>query len=104
MIREFELLDEDFFGNQLIKLTSKEYSGIIYTYGQVRLVEEDDGLRVQFNYDIHENPIGVLDENFKNHIGQILIDILDEQLNKNQVVYTGGIDENRTTDSEQSDS
>jgi len=105
MIREFELLDEDFFGNQLIKLTSKKYSGIIYTYGQVKLIEEDDVLRVQFNYDIHENPIGELDRNdFKDYVGSILIDILDEQLNKNQVVYTGGIDENRTTDSEQSDS
>lgn len=104
MIKEYELLDEDFFGNQLIKLTSKKYSGIIYTYGQVRLIEEDDGLRVQFNYDIHENPIGELDSDFKDHIGSILIDVLDEQLNKHQVVFTGGVDENRTTDSEQSDS
>lgn len=104
MIKNYEILDEDFNGSQLIKLTSNDYSGIIYTYGQVRLIEEEDTLRVQFEYDIVENPVGVLDSNFKNHIGDILIDILDSQLSKNQVVYTGGIDENRTTDSEQSDS
>ena len=95
MIKQYELLDEENNGNQLIQLTSSEYSGIIYTYGRVRLLEEDDQLRVQFEYDIHENPVGVLDPGkFRNHIGDILIDLLEENLLKNNVVYTGGIDEN----------
>ena len=101
----FELLDEDYNGKQLIKLTSNEYSGIIYTYGKVNLIEEDDLLRIQFEYDIHENPIGELDkQSFMDHIGRILTELINEQILKNQVVYTGGIDENRTADSEQSDS
>ena len=105
MIKQYELLDEDYSGNQLIELTSKEYSGIIYTYGRVRLLEEDDILRVQFEYDIHENPVGVIDQSkFRNHIGDILIDLLEENLLKNNVVYTGGTDENRTTNSEQPNS
>lgn len=104
MIREFELLDEDFYGNQLIKLTSVEYQGIVYSYSKVKLIEEEDQLRVQFNYALHECDQELDRDKFKDHIGGILIDILDEQLNANQVVYTGGIDENRTTDSEQSDS
>ena len=104
MIKQYELLDEDYNGNQLIQLTSNEYSGIIYTYGRVRLVEEDDLLRVQFEFDIHENPVGFVDrDKFKNHIGDILIDLLEENLLKNNIVYTGGTDENRTADSEQSD-
>ena len=105
MIKNYELLDEDYNGNQFIQLTSSEYSGIIYTYGKVRLVEEDDLLRVQFEYDIHENPVGFVDrDKFRNHIGDILIDLLEENLLKNNVVYTGGIDENRTADIDQSDS
>ena len=101
MIKQYELLDEDVDGNQLIQLTSSDYSGIIYTYGRVRLLEEDDQLRVQFEYDIHENPVGVLDPGkFRNHIGDILIDLLEENLLKNNVVYTGGTDENRTTNSD----
>lgn len=100
MIKQYELLDEDYNGNQLIKLTSNEYSGIIYTYGRVRLLEEDDQLRVQFEFDIHENPVGFVDrDKFRNHIGDILIDLLEENLLKNNVVYTGGTDENRTTNS-----
>jgi hypothetical protein len=105
MIKQYELLDEDYNGNQLIKLTSSEYSGIIYTYGRVRLLEEEDLLRVQFEFDIHENPVGFVDrDKFRNHIGDILIDLLEENLLKNNVVYTGGIDENRTTDTDESDS
>jgi hypothetical protein len=105
MIKQYELLDEDYDGNQLIKLTSNEYSGIIYTYGRVRLLEEEDLLRVQFEFDIHENPVGFVDrDKFRNHIGDILIDLLEENLLKNNVVYTGGIDENRTTDIDPSDS
>ena len=101
MIKQYELLDEDYNGNQLIQLTSKEYSGIIYTYGRVRLLEEDEQLRVQFEFDIHENPVGFVDrDKFRNHIGDILIDLLEENLLKNNVVYTGGTDENRTTNSE----
>ena len=95
MIKQYELLDEDSNGNQLIKLTSSEYSGIIYTYGRVRLLEEDDHLRVQFEYDIQENPVDDVDPGkFRNHIGDILIDLLEENLLKNNVVYTGGTDEN----------
>mgnify|MGYP000626695721 CR=1 FL=1 len=105
MIKQYELLDEDHNGNQLIKLTSSDYSGIIYTYGRVRLLEEEDQLRVQFEFDIHENPVGFVDrDKFRNHIGDILIDLLEENLLKNNVVYTGGTDENRTTNSEQFDS
>ena len=95
MIKQYELLDEDNNGNQLIKLTSNEYSGIIYTYGRVRLLEEDDLLRIQFEYDIEENPIGVLDPTkFRNHIGDILVELLEQNLLNNNVVYTGGTDEN----------
>ena len=101
MIKNYELLDEDYNGNQLIKLTCNPYSGIIYTYGRVRLLEEDEQLRIQFEYDIHENPVGIIErEKFKNHIGDILVDLLDENLLKNNIVYTGGTDENRTTNSD----
>jgi hypothetical protein len=101
MIKNYELLDEDYNGNQLIKLTCNPYSGIIYTYGRVRLVEEDELLRVQFEYDIQENPVGILErEKFRNYIGDILVELLEENLLKNNVVYTGGTDENRTTNSD----
>lgn len=103
-MNNYELLDQDWGGNQLIKLTESPYCGIIYSYGRVRLLEEDDLLRVQFEFNIHENPIGDIERNqFKNYIGDILVDLIDKNLINNSLVYTGGIDENRTKDSNQSD-
>ena len=91
--------------NDRIKLTEGPYAGIIYSYGSVGFEEDGDTLKLKFEYDIHENPVGFVDRNkFKNHIGDILIDLLEENLLKNNVVYTGGTDENRTTNSEQFDS
>jgi hypothetical protein len=103
-MNNYQLLDEDWNGMQLIKLTASPYEGIIYTYGRVRLVEEDELLRVQFEYDIHKNPGNEIErESFRNYIGDILIELLEKDLLKNNIVYTGGVDENRTKDSEQSD-
>ena len=108
MIRDFEVLPETYKGQQLIKLTSGKFSGIIYSYGEVSFVEEDDQARLKFDYDIHyscDDLVSKLDmEDFPTVIGNILVDLITEQLARNEIVYTGGIDENRTTDSEQSDS
>lgn len=101
----YELLDEDYVGNQLIKLTSDGYSGIIYSYGKVDFVEEGYQLRLKFEYDIHENPVGFLEaDKFKNYIGDILVELIESGLMKNNLVFTGGIDdENRTADPYESD-
>ena len=103
-MNNYELLDKDWGGNQLIKLTQSPYSGIIYSYGRVRLIEEDSLLRIQFEFNIHENPVGFTDRNkFRDYIGDILVELIDKNLISNSLVYTGGIDENRTEDSNQSD-
>ena len=91
----YKLLDETANDCQLVMLTSEDYYGIIYTYGRVRLIEEDDLLRIQFEYEIHENPKGELDEKtFRNHIGDILVELIDQGVMNNSLTYTGGIDEN----------
>jgi hypothetical protein len=103
-VKNYELLDEDVNGHYQVLLTDNKYKGIIYTYGRVRLLEEDDHLRVQFEYNIHENPVGNIQESeFRNHIGDILVDMLEENLLKNNIVYTGGVNENRKEDSNESD-
>ena len=104
-MKNYTLLDDDVDGLYKILLTDGKYKGIIYTYGRVRLLEEDDVLRVQFEYNIQENPVGdVNPTEFRSHIGDILVDMLEENLLKNSLVYTGGVDENRTKDFNQSDS
>lgn len=90
--------------NDRIKLTEGPYAGIIYSYGAVGFEENGDTLKLKFEYDIHEaEGVSYIQSEFEQAIGQLLQLILVEQLAKNEVVYTGGVDENRTTDSEQTD-
>jgi len=89
----YQLLDNEINGMDVIKLTSKPYTGILYTYGVVRLIEESEQLRIQFEFDVHENPtkVDTTTQDFRNYIGDILVELLDEGVIKNNITYTGGV-------------
>lgn len=81
--------------NDRIKLTEGAYKGIIFSYGAVSFEEDGDILRLKFEYDIHEaEGISYVQSELEEHLGQLLQLILVEQLMNNEVVYTGGVDEN----------
>jgi hypothetical protein len=108
MIKPYEVLGANPQGFHLIKLTEGDFSGIIYSYGKVGFIEEDDMMKLQFEFNVHESSghdFEGLKSNtdFTTHIGDILTDMIVEQIAKNEVVYTGGVDENRTDDSSESD-
>ena len=64
-----------------VELTQGKYSGCVLNYGKVELVEENDHLRVKFNYTMIENPNGIeTDDEFFNYIGDILVEIMNEQV------------------------
>lgn len=50
------------------------YKDVVYTYGKVKPIEENDRLRLKFEYDVHENPNQADTEcsDFINTIGDIL--------------------------------
>jgi len=86
-----------------IKLILGEYADIIYQYGKVKFEEEKDGaIYLQFVYNIIESPVEkkILenDMGFRNHIGDILVSIMSQNMDK------GIIDEVGTDYSEESDS
>jgi len=56
------------------RITDGMYKDVVYTYGKVQPIEENDKLRLKFEYNIVENPSGVdtEDKNFINVIGDIL--------------------------------
>lgn len=94
-------------GLQAIKLTEGAFEGIIYTYGKVTFDEDEanDKIHLRFEYDIIEyNDKGLTDKApFEQYIGDILQELIHEGIERNNLTYTGGVDENRTKDSEQSD-
>jgi len=69
-----------------IKLTEGKYKDVVYHYGKVGFAKEEnkDGtLPMKFDYTIKQNPNNLdLNENvdFLNYIGDILIEILEQQL------------------------
>ena len=69
-----------------IKLTEGKYKDVVYHYGKVGFAknENKDGtLPMKFDYTIKQNPNNLdLNENvdFLNYIGDILIEILEQQL------------------------
>ena len=73
-----------------------KFDGVIYKYGKVSVPEEEnkneDGtLPFQFEYDIIDN-VGISREEFNEDffilIGDILVDIIDEQIKEDNFEYT----------------
>jgi hypothetical protein len=95
-------------GLQALKLTEGAFEGIIYTYGKVTFDEDEanDKVYIRFEYDILDQAgKGLTDKApFEKYIGDILTEMIHRGVADNSLVYTGGVDENRTKDSEQSDS
>ena len=67
-----------------IKLTEGKYAEVIYKYGNVgfKEVEDKQKLSVIFDYNILKNPkdVDIDEQEFIDHIGDILIDLVEEQL------------------------
>ena len=66
------------------------YQGVVYRYGKVTPIEENDKLRLNFEWQILDSN-GLGKEHFKDEffdlIGDILYDIMDEQLKEGSLQY-----------------
>lgn len=68
-----------------VRLENGEWAGVIYHYGKAKFAEENDCLRLRFEYYVLENQdkIDPADsDRFLQYIGDILVDILDRNLNE----------------------
>jgi hypothetical protein len=104
-VKQFVVVENKRTGMDAIKLTSEPYSGIIYTYGKVEFTpdEENSTLKIKFDYEILDYASKQFDLSiFESYIGEILTDLIHEGIAENSISYTGGVDENRTEDPEQS--
>ena len=78
-----------------ILITKGKYTGIIYQYGRVSVAErenEEGNLPLSFDYNVVEYNNFKEDDihsstEFKNTLGDILVEILDEQLETNNLEY-----------------
>ena len=75
-----------------IKIMDGQFEGIIYKYNNVKLsqTENADGeLPLEFTYDIMANPNkeDIKSTDFRNYIGDILVEVMEEQLKNGQVLF-----------------
>jgi hypothetical protein len=93
-------------GMTAIKLLEEPFSGIIYTYGQVKFNEdpENDKLTIAFEYEVldYANKAMTDMKPFESYIGDILTELIHLGVQQNNISYTGGVDENRAEDSSES--
>jgi hypothetical protein len=73
-IPKYSYVEHPRFEQTGFQIIDGEYKDIVYTYGKVKPIEEDEKLRLKFEYDVHENPndVDTKSDNFINTIGDIL--------------------------------
>jgi hypothetical protein len=84
---------EDDWASIMIK--DGEYEGIIYQYGKVSVAESEDengNMPLSFNYNLidhsgHNKEDLESSDDFRNTLGDILVEILDEQLEAGNLEY-----------------
>ena len=77
---------------------SHKFSGVIYSYGRINVPEptSDGFAQLSFDYNIEDNnniPRDEFDEEFFTLIGDILVDIIDQKLEEETLIFKGGTDE-----------
>ena len=68
-----------------IKIVEGDYKDIIYTYGHVKFASEENDkgeIPLTFDYNVKVNPnnVDTTSEDFRNYIGDILIEVVEKQL------------------------
>jgi hypothetical protein len=85
-----------------IKLLEGDYKDTIFKYGKVKFEEKNDEMHLLFAYDVLESTIDKprkleKNEDFKNYIGNLLVELMSAN------IETEIVDETRTSDTEASD-
>lgn len=80
-------------GFDILRITEGEFKDVEFAFGKVGFKVDDQTEQCTLNFE-HNIISGIVNdmEKFKECAGDILILIIQEQLEKNEVIYTGGVD------------
>ena len=75
-----------------IEIMDGQYEGIIYKYNNVKLSQTENAegeLPLKFTYDIMANPNNedIKSTDFRNYIGDILVEVMEEQLKNGKILF-----------------
>ena len=80
-----------------IEYTHGKYAGIKIVLGAVKIEEnqEQDNCTLKYNYDIIGGIVEDSDKKeFDNYIGDTLMQMMSDGVKNNDLIYSGGVDEN----------
>lgn len=78
-------------GFHLMEMNMGEFKGLQWTYGKISINENGEEATLQFEYNIKNRDLSEQEQkSFKQLAGDILVSIIEEQLDKNEVIYSGG--------------
>ena len=98
MLHKIQYETEPYGTNQYsIEYTNGKYTGVKIVLGAVKLEEnqKQDNCTLKYNYDIIEGIVEDSDKKeFDNYIGDTLMQMLSDGVKNNDLIYSGGVDEN----------
>jgi hypothetical protein len=98
LLHKIQYETEPYGTNQYsIEYTNGKYAGIKIVLGAVKLEEnqKQDNCTLKYNYDIIEGIVEDSDKKeFDNYIGDTLMQMLSDGVKNNDLIYSGGVDEN----------
>jgi len=98
LLHKIQYETEPYGTNQYsIEYTNGKYTGIKIVLGAVKLEEnqKQDNCTLKYNYDIIEGIVEDSDKKeFDNYIGDTLMQMLSDGVKNNDLIYSGGVDEN----------
>ena len=91
----------------LLEFIDHTFSGIKFILGKVQLLEENDNCTLKYHYDIIENNTEHsikhdVKQSFEQTVGDLVMQMIDDGLENENLIYYGGVDENRTDNTKQS--
>ena len=87
MSKMYEYQDDLTVGVEVvpIKITKGAYKGTVFTYGGVSFNEDGESVSCNFEYNLIEKPEGLVEDKiFINQLGEILVDILAEEIKETE--------------------
>lgn len=95
-----KILEQSLNGEKIyaVRLLDEPFDGIVFSYGAVSFSEneEEDKACIHFDYTlIRDNGKQYDKSEFENTIGVLLEDMIRFELQRNNLVFTGGTDEDR---------
>ena len=98
LLHKIQYETEPYGTNQYsIEYTNGKYTGVKIVLGAVKLEEnqKQDNCTLKYTYDIIEGIVEDSDKKeFDNYIGDTLMQMLSDGVKNNDLIYSGGVDEN----------